>query len=127
MSHGVIVCQCSISILPLLPCRHSNVGSLGFAHVHLQLRMWSGTPRAGGILGQVDGAVVGHGSLPLSPYTSVALPFNPTRPSSLQPFKFGIVRNGVLIGSVTGSAGIAGKAFLGGGSASASTGRRGEW
>ena len=111
-----------------LPCRHSNVSSLGFRHVHLQLRMWSGSPRGGGIPGEGDGVVVGHGSLPLSPYTSVALPFNPGRPPSLQPFTLGLVRNSLLIGSVTGAAGIAGRANLrvGAGNSASAVGR-GEW
>ena len=80
-----------------LPCRHSNVSSLGFRHVHLQLRMWSGSPRAGGIPGLGDGVVVGHGSLPLSPYTSVALPFNPGRPPSLQPFTLGLASSQAVL------------------------------
>ena len=51
--------------------------------------------------------VVGHASLPLSPYTATGLgQFSHSRQPALQPFTLGLLRNGQLIGSITGSAGI---------------------
>ena len=51
--------------------------------------------------------VVGHASLPLSPYTATSLgQFSHSRQPALQPFTLGLLRNGQLIGSITGSAGI---------------------
>ena len=62
----LLCCLLAWSGVGHLPCHHSNVSSLGFRHVHLQLRMWSGSPCAGGIPGLGDGVLVGHGSLPRS-------------------------------------------------------------
>ena len=54
-----------------------------------------------------EGMVVGHASLPLSPYTTTGLgQFSHSRQPALQPFTLGLLRNGQLIGSITGSAGI---------------------
>ena len=54
-----------------------------------------------------EGMVVGHASLPLSPYTATSLgQFSHSRQPALQPFTLGLLRNGQLIGSITGSAGI---------------------
>ena len=54
-----------------------------------------------------EGMVVGHASLPISPYTATSLgQFSHSRQPALQPFTLGLLRNGQLIGSITGSAGI---------------------